>query len=664
MMAVPSKRITKTVVQCDNTTLSIMLVGDENIHYFITADKIPVFETEKGYCYGYVDNDSLRISDFIAHEKPQRTEAETAFLESTLKTLQTYLYEARNSVERLVVQQRRSQSTYNSFGEKHSYLGEKRGLVILVEFDNLSMKTENPNTVFNRMFNEKGYSENGSIGSVHDYFYDQSYGKFILDFDVVGPVKVSRNYEYYGGNSELFGKDKNVHEMVIEACRLTDDNVNFKDYDWDGDGEVDQVFIVYAGYGEHAGAPANTIWPHENRLGSNALSLDGVTVNTYACSSELIGFFGKTISGIGTPCHEFCHCLGIPDFYDTDYSGAFGMSYWDIMNSGSYAGPEGYGEVPYGFTAYERWIAGWLEPIELKGTQKICNMANLGDKPEAYIIYNEGNRNEYYLIENHQSSRWFKYVNKYDDIHGMIITHVDFDERAWKTNSVNPTPEHQRMTIIPADNKYGNEENDLRGDIWPGINNVQWLTNTSHSDNGGKLYNANTDWTYNMNRAIGNIKENEDGTITFDVIFDNEIYAPEALQVTATDNDGYTVKWNEVIGAKSYDVEQSSVKIGSNFELIKKNEVTEGIIGTEVSMKWLIENARTTNCRVRSVIDGIASEWSDFIKVESTTDIKEIVEDADGNAVVYSLDGKRRIPVRQGINIIKNKNITKKYIQQ
>ena len=246
----------------------------------------------------------------------------------------------------------------------------------------------------------------------------------------------------------------------------------------------------------------------------------------------------------------------------------------------------------------------------------------------------------------------------------MIITKVDFDERAWKTNSVNPTPQHQRMTIIPADNKYGNEENDLRGDIWPGINNVQWLTNTSHSDNGGKLYNANTDWTYNMNRAFGNINENEDGTITFDVIFDNEIYAPEALQVTATDNDGYTVKWNEVIGAKSYDVEQSSVKIGSNFEIIKKNEVTEGIIGTEVSMKWLIENARTTNCRVRSVIDGIASEWSDFIKVESTTDIKDIVEDADGNAVVYSLDGKRRIPVRQGINIIKNKNISKKYIQQ
>ncbi len=517
---------------------------------------------------------------------------------------------------------------------------------------------------FNRLFNEKGYSDNGSIGSVHDYFYDQSYGKFILDFDVIGPVKVSRNYEYYGGNSEMFGKDKNVPEMVIEACRLIDDNVNFKDYDWDGDGEVDQVFIVYAGYGEHYGAPSNTIWPHESWLGSNAISLDGVAVNTYACSSELIGFSGKRLSGIGTPCHEFCHCLGIPDFYDTDYSGAFGMSYWDIMNSGSYAGPEGYGEVPYGFTAYERWIAGWLEPVELKGTQKICDMANLGDTPEAYIIYNEGNRNEYYLIENHQSSRWFKYVDTYNDIHGMIITHVDFDARAWNTNQVNPSPNHQRMTIIPADNSYGNKENDLRGDIWPGNKNVKWLTNTSHRDNGGRLYNMNTDWTFNMNRAIGNITENEDGTVSFDVIFDNEIYAPEALHVSAIDNEGYTVKWNEVIGAKTYDIEQSSVKLGSNLTLIRKSEMKEGIFGTEVNLKWLIEDAETTNVRIRSVVNGIASEWSDFVKVENATDIDEIIEEADGNAAVYSLDGRRRVPMQQGFCIIKNRNTTKKYIQQ
>lgn len=128
--------------------------------------------------------------------------------------------------------------------------------------------------------------------------------------------------------------------MIIEACQLVDDKVNFKDYDWDGDGEVDQVFVIYAGYGEHAGAPSNTIWPHESSLGNRSIMLDGVRINTYACSSELNGNSGQVMAGIGTPCHEFSHCLGFPDLYDTDYSGAFGMSYWDVMNSGSHSGPK------------------------------------------------------------------------------------------------------------------------------------------------------------------------------------------------------------------------------------------------------------------------------------------------------------------------------------
>ncbi len=662
ILAIPAKRTLKSVRQSDNTTISILLVGDENVHFYITTDSIPVFETNNDYCYGYIKNDSLFISSQIAHNQSERKEEELCYIIKTKNDVMSYLANTSNiAIKTNCLRFNKSHPT-KSLGVGRTFEGEKRGLVILVDFANLSMASDDAHTLFNRLFNEIGYSDNGSIGSVHDYFFDQSYGKFLLDFDVVGPVTVSRNYDYYGGNSEYYGKDKNVRDMVIEACQLVKEEVNFKDYDWDGDGEVDQVFLVYAGYGEHSGASSNTIWPHESILGDKSITIDGVRINTYACSSELIGFFGNTISGIGTPCHEFCHCLGIPDFYDTDYSGAFGMSYWDVMNSGSYAGPKGYGEVPYGFTAYERWMAGWLEPIELTQTQKISNLPNLGDTPEAYIIYNEGNRNEYYLIENHQSSRWFKYVDTFDDIHGMVITHVDYDRDAWSKNIVNPSPDHQRMTIIPADNSYGNNEYDLRGDVWPGGNNVQWLTNTSHIDNGGKLYNRNVDLKFNMNRAIGNIIENENGTISFDVIFDNDIYAPQLLPVSNINKDSYTINWKEVVGAQSYSVEQQSMKIDSNLMPTTKKEVIEGIVGTSLTLNWLLKDALSTQYRIRSVVDGIASEWSDFLKVEYDTEINNLTIDDDGDNLYYGIDGKKTNISRNGIRIIKNKNTIKKYL--
>lgn len=51
----------------------------------------------------------------------------------------------------------------------------------------------------------------GFRGSVRDYFHDQSDGQFDFDIDVVGPVTVSKNYAYYGGNN-LYGDDNHPEE--------------------------------------------------------------------------------------------------------------------------------------------------------------------------------------------------------------------------------------------------------------------------------------------------------------------------------------------------------------------------------------------------------------------------------------------------------------------
>lgn len=654
--AVPALHKAFTVKQTDGKNLSVVLHGDEYFHYYLTIDSVPVFKTENGYCYGYILNDEVKISKELAHNKDERTLDEEKYTKQS-SLIRNVLKEKKTA--KLIPENLRRIGK-RKIGTPKNYIGSKKGLVILVNFANLSMVSDNSNQSFYDLFNKVGYSENESVGSVHDYFYDQSYGKFDLSFDVVGPVTLSRNYEYYGSNSPLYGDDRNVREMVIEACKLVDGQINFKNYDWDDDGEVDQVFILYAGYGEHAGASSNTIWPHESILGSKSITLDGVSINTYACSCELKGNSGKKLSGIGTPCHEFSHCLGLPDLYDTDYSGAFGMSYWDIMNSGSHSGPNADGEVPYGYSAYERWFAGWLEITDISTTQHIESLPNIEDVPKAYAVYNEENRSEYYILENHQPAKWFRYVRNYTGMHGLMITHIDYDAKAWTSNSVNPNSQHQRLSIVPADSSYGESEDEFKGDLYPGSKNITLLNNTSHLNVGGKLFNMNSDGTFNMNRTISEIKENEDGLISFNVVLKEEVPSPTDIFISATSPSGYHVTWNNVSNADYYIVEQNSYKISQNFIPIRKKQIVDKVYDTKIFMEWLTDGI--TNVRIKSYINGFESDWSENIEVPRIASKIENITNSSINKKYYDLNGILHKRMSSGLCIIKGLNGQRKVI--
>jgi M6 family metalloprotease-like protein len=347
-------------------------------------------------------------------------------------------------------------------------------------------------------------------------------------------VTVSNTQAYYGEN-DSGGNDEHPAEMVIEAIKLADSQVNFADYDWDGNGTVEQVYVVYAGKGEADGGAANTIWPHEYDLysanyygdGEGKQKLDGVWINTYACGGELNG--SGNIAGIGTMCHEFSHCLGFPDFYDTDYSGGQGMGYWDLMCSGSYNGG---GYQPAGYTSYERWVAGWKEPTELVYTQTISDMAALQTTgSDTYIIYNKANSNEYYLLENRQKTGWDASLPG----EGLLILHVDYNENSWKNNKPNDDPDHQRMTWIPADNEYQYTESSsgsksytkagMATDPFPYGTVNAFGKNTTPA---AKLYNKNSDNTYYLDSSIENITQNSDAgkTVSFHFVGESNVDLP------------------------------------------------------------------------------------------------------------------------------------------
>ena len=61
-----------------------------------------------------------------------------------------------------------------------------------------------------------------NYGSVQQYFADMSDNQFIPQFDVVGPVTVSKNSAYYGKNGGDDGSDTNFPQMIKEACQQVD----------------------------------------------------------------------------------------------------------------------------------------------------------------------------------------------------------------------------------------------------------------------------------------------------------------------------------------------------------------------------------------------------------------------------------------------------------
>lgn len=487
VLAVPAKRgLWKTVKLTDGTEVKVELRGDEFFHYWRSADGRAFKMSEKTGIY-----EEANLNDMtVKAAKRRNTANETRVKRSPLM---------------------------RAADKRNAYEGEKKGLIVLVNFTDVKFKSEHTLDLYKRIANEEGFSEMGFRGSVKDYFKDQSYGKFSLDFDVVGPVELSHECAYYG--SPAGGESDNmpaIGQMVVDACTAAAKEYDLSTYDWDGDGEVEQVFILYAGYGEATGGESWTIWPHEYVLRGaigNKVKIGDVYIDTYACGNELVptGNSYQT-SGLGTICHEFSHCLGLPDMYDTSDNGYYGMGSWSLMDQGSYNGDQ---FCPAGYTSYERMYSGWLQPTELTDDCQIDNMKALTDNEEAYIIYNDNNKNEYYLLENRPATGWDSYTPN----SGMLILHVDYNAMAWASNTVNSTS-RQRCTIFPADNSASLYTE--TGDTYPYSYNNS-LTNSSTP--AATLNNKNTDGSMFMNKSIRNITKNSDGTISFS--FENENNARE-----------------------------------------------------------------------------------------------------------------------------------------
>ena len=520
--AVPAKQAKKTLTLADGTQVVATQMGDEYMNWWQADNGMRYVESQdKEGVYEAANMDVM-----AAHAQMRRAiigEKRAKRLNSVVKPVNMSFSSGQQRVQ---------------IGDEHiTYTGKKKGIIILVQFPNQKFETGHDNAYYKMVANEKGLThEDGYVGSVTDYFLSQSNGQFELDFDIAGPYTLSHTSSYYGKNDGA-NIDTKVGYMIQEGCdAAVADGFNFNDYDWDGDGYADQVFVLYAGLGEASGGDAKTVWPHEYQIRYTCVgkvlnyTAEGKgKVDTYACANEMERVINNAtgtytnelkLAGIGTICHEFSHCLGFADMYDTSSNGGnYGMGFYDVMSAGSYNGG---GFTPCNYTAYERIYAGWTEPIVLDEPATIKAMQSSEDYGRPFILYNDTHPHEFYTLENRQKKGWD--AELYGS--GLMITHVDYDQTKWGINQVNASAsDHQRCTIFHADNDAdGTVLESIKNDLYPYMSGGVPLNDelTDDSRPAAKLYNKNADGTKYMGKPITAIKKNVNGTISFDVMGGNE----------------------------------------------------------------------------------------------------------------------------------------------
>lgn len=515
-----------TVVQSDGTTLTIYQHGDEHFHWTTAEDGTLLVPVGKYYYVAQVENDGLlTATPQLAHNANSRSEVERKAV--SLQNKEVFLSAAtREWTSRAKA---KASSISNTIYFPHT--GTPKALVILIQFNDKKFKTDDPVTVFDYFFNsEKGtaapeaqtnYYKGTNYGSVRQYFSDMSSGEYAPQFDVAGVVTLSKDYAYYGqdgGRGE--GADIHFSEMISEACQLAKSelNVNFKDYDQDGNGKVDVVYFVYAGLGQNDGGDANTIWAKTSR--STIKINNDESLFLYTVAPEMASTpekeTGDYINGIGVFCHEFTHCLGIPDLYPTVASAHVNNQspeYWDVMDAGEY-NYNGYCPTPY--SPWEMIVMDWNIDVEtLDDTPKQITMNNpFGEDRKVYKI--EASDGQYLLLQNYQKSGWWQKK----PWHGLLIQRIDYTGEVNLDKAPNNVAGSPKVTVLPADgiiisgyligSGYTKDEyaNSHYGDPFPGTQNVTSLTSVTLNRN------------VTMSNLLYNIKES-DGVISFDYLYDS-----------------------------------------------------------------------------------------------------------------------------------------------
>ncbi len=544
-MAIPADPRPKTVRQPDGTTLTVLMRGDEHRHVLLSEDGFPlIYNTQKQqFEYARLTNNRLVASGICAANPGERNAQAKAYVASAnrqqmLKAAATMPL-SRPMMRRAVTEPSGyTHPMINNFPTT----GHMKTLCLLIQFSDVKFSSiDNPQQFYNNLLNTKGFTySNGANGSACDFYNDASTGVFDPQWDVIGPITLSKGATYYGTDTP--SQDAHMGEAVKEAVEKAHDmGVDFSQYDYDNDGVVDNIAIIYAGYGE-ADDPNGKefIWPHAANMEDDwgiSMTEDGKKISHYFCSNEVrynADASVKEPTGIGTVVHEFGHILGLPDLYDVSYNMLssmlqYGLYYWDTMAGGSYNNNM---NTPPTFSSYERFVLGWLKPEDVTADiDSIATLPNLAASNKALRVKVPGSDSEYFLLENRQQTGWDKYI--YD--HGLLVWHIDEVDSLWKRNAINIDPTHQHVDLVEV---TGKQDNNPINDALPGTNGITSLTLTA--------------WNGSLVPDLDDVSEADD---TVKVLFSPSKFLlapPQEVKATVLTDSTLTWAWVPVGDASSY----------------------------------------------------------------------------------------------------------------
>lgn len=458
LQAGPARRGVFTLTQPDGTSFRARLEGDEHVHLLLSEDGCALVRDEEGYyCYAGFTPDGNAVSSgypFGLQPVPSRViQTSRNIPRNTLQERKKLILRRTDPLRRKLL------SSTSDAGRKP--VTEMHVPVILAQFPDL--KFTHTRAEIERLLSAD--NPRGAGAWLKDQFGD----RVRFTFDVYDTVTVSKDITWYAKDT------KRGPRLIADVCKAMDEVIDFSAYDLNhDDGEVDAVYVFFAGGDKSQGAGDDRLWSHQYWLKDGAgmeTVLDGKLINVYACSAELdVTGAQPALTGIGIFCHEFIHALGAPDLYDTDLEGSGGKApgLWvsgDVMDGGNNNGD---GALPPNLSAIERLLFRdtYGLPDGKRLTTGTFTLEPVGRNGLYYYLETD-TEGELFLFECRSAEGWDAGIGAA----GLAIYHLDYSTRnagatdayreefpggmtaaeRWTYNEVNCRPDHECADLVEAD---------------------------------------------------------------------------------------------------------------------------------------------------------------------------------------------------------------------
>jgi len=534
--SVPACPEVALVRQPDGTVFGARRVGDERWSFTETEDGYTILQdADSGFWFYAAERDGiLEKSSFAVGKVSPKSLGLKQYLRPRERLKPTWLIPPAGGAIVSEVADADSSERVNQIAfTSGEALGSVKSLVILARFsDQAAFITQ---AQFSNLLNQVGYSTDGAVGSVRDYYLDVSGRQLTIDSTVSSWVALPRNESFYGADIPG-GGDSSPYQLVRDAVRALDTSgFDFRPFDVDRDGEIDMLTIIHSGLGqEYAANPTTCVWSQVVDL-TPPETVDGIRISWAAIAPER-RFSTSSITRIGVVCHEMAHILGLPDLYDLDGS-SWGIGVWGLMGAGAWGGDALSPERPVHPCCWSKVKLGWIVPTEIDGADSPVSVPEI-EKSGASGVFKiscEMRDGEYLLIENRRNVGF--------DLElpgsGLLIWHID-DDLPWNDDET-----HYMVGLLQADGAKDLEKKANMGDAgdpFPGSRNKRSLDDTTTPNTVSYYYGP-------THIAISNIS-NPAATMTFQLQTLSDVFSegfsaglPASWTVLDGGNDGY--KWTD-----------------------------------------------------------------------------------------------------------------------